>query len=71
MNALKKRKRARKGESEGEDDLLCDLYHYSVDVDMPALGWKAFYVEIVFPGPDANFDADYAFTTPVQIIPDI
>ena len=58
------------GETEGEG-LVCDLYHYEVEIDKPSLGWKAFYVEIVFPGPDPKYDIDYAFTTPIQITPDL
>ncbi len=41
--------------------------HYEVHVDSPAKGWKAFFVELIFPGP-----GKYPFkqTTGVTVVPE-
>ena len=40
---------------------------YEAQVQIPALGWRAFFVELEFPSP---FGVTYAFTTPVRVVPE-
>lgn len=39
-------------------------------VAMPQDGWRAWYVQFTFPGPDPTVDADYVMSTPVRVLPD-
>lgn len=41
---------------------------YVGKVSPPEKGWKAYLIELVFPGPD---NTPFTFTTPVRIIPDV
>ena len=44
------------------------------EVDVPETdgGWRGFFVEMTYPGPDPNLpDVFYTFTTPVRVIPDV
>ncbi|XP_041379226.1 autocrine proliferation repressor protein A-like [Gigantopelta aegis] len=40
---------------------------YTVYQGNPVVGWKAFFIEMTFKGPD---DSEFEFTTETQIIPD-
>jgi PhoPQ-activated pathogenicity-related protein/PKD repeat protein len=47
---------------------------YSGEVEVPAdgAGWRGFFVEMVYAGPDPNLpDVGYTFTTPVRVVPDV
>ncbi|MBI2432663.1 MAG: PKD domain-containing protein [Candidatus Hydrogenedentes bacterium] len=43
---------------------------YVGEVQYPAAGWRAFLLQIFFPGPDPRVDADFGFTTDVHVAPD-
>ena len=42
---------------------------YVGKVPVPAKGWTAFFVELVF--PNSGTGGDYKFTTPVRVVPDV
>ncbi len=62
---------------ESEDGCGCDeaetfVYTGEVDVPAPGTGWRAFMIQLTWPGPDpTRDDADYTFTTPVRVVPDV
>jgi PhoPQ-activated pathogenicity-related protein len=39
-------------------------------VAAPEAGWRAFYIQFTFPGPDPTLDADFTMSTPVRVVPD-
>ncbi len=44
------------------------------EVDVPATdaGWRGFFVELTYPGPDPNLsDVNFTFTSPVRVVPDV
>ena len=62
------------GEGEGEGGFECpcelDVYRYAGEVEQSS-GWTAFYIQMVYPGPDTVFeDSAYYFSTQVYVIPD-
>ncbi len=44
-----------------------DTNVYEAEVQVPASGWRAFFVELEFPSP---FPSTYVFTTPVRVVPE-
>lgn len=61
------------GETEGEGDISpCESGMYVGEVPVPAEGdgWTAFFLQMIYPGPDANLsDVDFGFSTQVVVIP--
>ncbi|HPO12141.1 MAG TPA: PhoPQ-activated protein PqaA family protein [Candidatus Hydrogenedentes bacterium] len=62
------------GETEGEGAISpCESGVYVGEVPVPAEGdgWTAFFLQMIYPGPDANLsDVDFGFSTQVVVIPD-
>jgi PhoPQ-activated pathogenicity-related protein len=48
-----------------------DATRYVANVAAPTNGWTAFFIQMTYPGPDANLpDADFGFSTQVVVTPD-
>jgi PhoPQ-activated pathogenicity-related protein len=60
-------------EGEGApEDCNCAEYNYVGQVPIPAEGWTAFFVQMVYPGPDPTMeDVPFAFSTQVRVVPDV
>lgn len=51
-------------------ELTSQTNTYSASVQTPADGWRAFFVQAFFDGPDPALDVPYGFSTPVLVTPD-
>lgn len=40
-------------------------------VTVPPTGWTAFFVQLTWDGPLDDVDADFSFSTPVRVVPDV
>ncbi len=62
------------GETEGESAITpCQSGVYVGEVPVPANGegWTAFFLQVVYPGPDSNLsNVDFRFSTQVVVVPD-
>jgi len=52
-------------------DLLREDGAYTAEVEVPSTGYTAYFVQITWQGPVSGVDADFSFTTPVKVIPDV
>ncbi len=66
------------GEGEGQSGCECPLepgvpLRYAGFVPVPTGDtWTAFFVQMIYPGPqDGDLELDFAFSTPVVVVPDI
>ncbi len=60
-------------QTEGEEE-ECDsgVYVGTVEIPEEGQGWTAFFIQLIYPGPDRNLeDVDFAFSTEVVVVPDV
>jgi len=55
-----------------DSEALNQVFTGEVDIPVADAGWRGFFVEMTYPGPDPNLpDVFYTFTTPVRVVPDV